>query len=151
MTALRAIPDLTLAILCVIGIGAGAGTLALSIYYAAAISKMLGDLFVTAPQRPVEALTATGASRLQIAFYGLLPLTRSDLLSCGSYEFESAIRTSVIIGAGGIGQALYNARQLFFHQTMMAYVLVTWLPAMGFDALNTRLRPSYGLERGALA
>lgn len=43
LTALRAIPDLTLAILCVIGfgIGAGAGALALSIYYAAAISKML--------------------------------------------------------------------------------------------------------------
>src|SRR5205807_8877887 len=50
LTSFRAIPDLTLAILCVIafGLGPGAGTLALALYYTAAISKIFADLFASA-------------------------------------------------------------------------------------------------------
>ena len=145
LTALRAIPDLTLAILCVIGfgIGAGAGALALSIYYAAAISKMLGDLFVTAPRRPVEALTATGASRLQIALYGLLPLTRSDVLSYGSYEFESAIRASVIIGAvggGGLGSELVGSLAEMDYHRVTTQILALVLVIVVFDKATVWLR-----------
>ena len=31
-----------------------------------------------------------------------------------------------MIGAGGIGQALFEAQQLFFYKQMMAYLLITW-------------------------
>jgi phosphonate transport system permease protein len=150
LTALRSIPDLTLAILCVIGfgIGAGAGTLALGIYYAAAVSKMLGDLFVTAPRRPIEALAATGASRLQIAFYGLLPLTRSDLLSYGSYEFESAIRASVVIGAvggGGLGSELIGSLAALDYHRVTTQILVLVLLVAVFDKLTVWLRRYPGM------
>src|ERR1041385_306603 len=145
LTAVRAIPDLTLAILCVItfGIGVGAGTLALSIYYAAAISKMMGNLFTTAPPRPIEALTATGASRLQIALYGLLPSTCSDLLSYGSYECESAIRTSVIVGAvggGGLGSELVGSLAALASHRVATQVLALVLVIAIFDRLTVWLR-----------
>jgi phosphonate transport system permease protein len=111
---LRAIPDLTLAILCVIlfGLGPGAGLVALTLYYTAAVSKVFGDILRTAPRAPVEALATSGASGVQIALFGLLPLTGRDLLSYGAYTFECAVRASVVVGAvggGGIGTELIGS------------------------------------------
>ena len=105
-TLLRAIPALTLAILCVsgVGIGPGAGMLALGLFYSAAIGKIYADLFRTADQEPIDALSATGAGRLAVFFFGPMQLRMKDLLSYGSFEFESAMRASVIVGAvGGTG------------------------------------------------
>jgi len=45
-----------------------------------------------------------------------------------------------MIGAGGIGQALFLAQQLFFYKTMAAYVAITWLIVLIIDALSDRLR-----------
>jgi len=108
LTAFRSIPDLTLAILCVVvvGIGPSAGMLALAIFYSAAVGKIFADLFRSADPAPIEALRATGAGRLAVALFGHLPLRLKDILSYGAYEFESAVRASVIVGAvggGGLG------------------------------------------------
>ncbi len=107
-TLLRSIPDLTLAILCVIGvgIGPGAGMVALGLFYSAAIGKMYADLFRSADPEPLESLRSTGAGRLAVVLYGHLQLRLKDLLSYGAYEFESMMRASVIVGAvggGGLG------------------------------------------------
>lgn len=147
LTAIRAIPDLTLAILCVIsfGIGVGAGTLALAIYYAAAVSKMFGDLFATARRNPVDALRAIGATRLQLGMWALLPLTESDLLSYGSYEFESAIRASVIIGAvggGGLGSELVGSLAALDYHRVTTQLLALVLVIAVFDSVNVWLRRS---------
>jgi phosphonate transport system permease protein len=85
-TLLRSIPDLTLAILCVIGvgIGPGAGMLALGMFYSAAIGKVYADLFRSATPEPIEALRSTGAGRLPVVLFGHLPLRLKDLLSYGA-------------------------------------------------------------------
>jgi ABC-type phosphate/phosphonate transport system permease subunit len=53
-----------------------------------------------------------------------------------------------MIGAGGIGQALYNA-QLFFYDQMMAYVLITWATVERLDATAARMGDSrsIGMQR----
>lgn len=58
LAAFRAVPDLTLAILCVVvfGLGPGAGMIALALFYTGAVSKMFGDLMRTAPPGPIQAL-----------------------------------------------------------------------------------------------
>ena len=63
LSGIRAIPDLTLAIFCVIfvGVGPAAGMIAMAIFYTAAVGKIFGDLFRTADNGPLEALRATGA------------------------------------------------------------------------------------------
>src|ERR1700761_4952919 len=132
LAAFRAIPDLTLAILCVIlfGIGPGAGLVALALYYTAAVAKMFSDILRTAPRRPLDALAGTGASRLQIALYGLIPLKQGDLLSYGAYEFESALRASVVIGAvggGGLGSELVGSLASFDFRHVSTLLLVLLL------------------------
>jgi phosphonate transport system permease protein len=130
LAALRSIPDLTMAILCVIlfGVGPAAGMLALAIYYSAVVAKIFADVLRTAPRAPQEALRAIGASRLQVAFYALLPLKRADLLTYGSYELESALRASIIVGAvggGGLGSELVGSLSaLDFHRVTTLIILL---------------------------
>ncbi|MDE2571845.1 MAG: phosphonate ABC transporter, permease protein PhnE [bacterium] len=114
LSALRAIPDLTLAILAVVivGLGPPAGMAALAAFYTAMVGKVFAELFLAAPPAPLGSLRATGASRLSVALFGLIPLTLPDLLTFGAYSFECALRASVIVGAvggGGIGTELVGA------------------------------------------
>jgi len=148
LTGLRAIPDLTLAIFCVIafGIGPGAGLLAVAIFYSAALGKVLADLFHTAPQGPLEALRSTGAGRMQTAVYGLLPLKLSDVITYGSYEFECAVRSSVIVGAvggGGLGAELVGTLSAFDFQRSATIILMLVILVALIDqaALQMRRRP----------
>lgn len=143
--ALRAVPGLTLAILCVIlfGIGPGAGMTALAIYYTAGMAKMFADLLRTAPQAPLQALRAAGASRPQTVLFGLLPLKRADLIAYGAYEFECALRASVIVGAvggGGLGGELVGSLAAMDFRRVATQILVLVSLAAVFDAVALQLR-----------
>ena len=145
LAGFRAIPDLTLAIFCVVlfGLGSGAGMLALALYYMGAVAKMFGDLLRTAPAAPVAALRATGANRAQIALFGLLPLKSADLLTYGSYEFESAVRASVIVGAvggGGLGSELVGTLAGLDYQRTTTLIIILILIVSGIDRLTVALR-----------
>jgi phosphonate transport system permease protein len=150
LTSFRSIPDLTLAILCVVlvGLGPAAGTLALTLFYSAAMGKIFADLFASADPCPIEALRATGATRIMVAFYGLLPLRLKDLLTYGGYEFESAIRASVIVGAvgaGGIGTELVGSLNMTdYHRATTLIILLVVLIA-SIDLLVWYVRRRAGL------
>lgn len=145
LASLRSIPDLTLAILCVVllGLGPAAGTLALALFYTAALGKIFADLFSSADPGPIEALQATGATRSMVALYGLLPLRLKDLLTYGGYEFESAIRASVIIGAvgaGGIGTELVGSLNMTDYHRATTLIIMLVLLIASIDMLVWYLR-----------
>ncbi|MGC2741792.1 MAG: ABC transporter permease subunit, partial [Candidatus Angelobacter sp.] len=148
LTSFRSIPDLTLAILCVVlvGLGPAAGTLALALFYSAAMGKIFADLFSSADPDAIEALHATGATRSMVAFYGLLPLRLKDLLTYGGYEFESAIRASVIVGAvgaGGIGTELVGSLNMtdYHRATTLIIMLVALIASVDVLGLYVRRQP----------
>jgi len=129
LASLRAVPDLTLAIFCVIllGLGRAAGTLALALFYTAALGKIFADLFASADPAPVEALHSTGATRVMVAVFGLLPLRLKDMLSYGAYEFESVIRAATIVGAvgaGGLGTELIGSINQYDYPRVSTLVLM---------------------------
>lgn len=129
LIGLRAIPDLTLAILCVVifGIGPAAGLMALAVFYTAMIGKVSADLFLSAEPGPLDALRATGAPRLAIAVFGLIPLKLGDLLTHGAYSFECAIRAAVIVGAvgaGGLGTELVGTLNTLDYRRTVTLILV---------------------------
>ncbi|HXW61203.1 MAG TPA: ABC transporter permease subunit [Candidatus Acidoferrales bacterium] len=129
LAGVRSIPDLTMAIFCVIvvGLGRGAGLVALIVYYSAAMAKVFGEIFLAADPRPLEALRATGASRISLAAFGLIPVKLSDAVTYGIYELESAMRASVIVGAvgaGGIGAELVGSLNDFHYRRITTLILV---------------------------
>jgi phosphonate transport system permease protein len=145
LAVFRSVPDLTLAILCVIffGIGPGAGVIALMIYYTAAVSKIFADLLETAPRQPLEALVSTGASQLQVVLFGLLPLSRDALHNYGAVAFECALRSSVIVGAvggGGIGTELVGSIAAFDFSRASTQILMLVVLIAALDRIALYLR-----------
>jgi phosphonate transport system permease protein len=136
LATVRAIPDLTLAILFVVivGIGPPSGMLALATFYTAAMGKVFADLFISADREPIEALHATGANSLMVALYGLLPLRSKDLLTYGSYEFESKVRACVIVGAVGAGgmatELMGTINETQYQRTATVIILLVILVAV---------------------
>src|SRR5579872_9613 len=145
LSAVRAVPDLTLAILAVVivGLGPAAGMAALAVFYTAMVGKVFAELFLTAPPAPLAALRATGASRFSIALFGLIPLTLADLLTFGSYSFECAMRASVIVGAvggGGIGTELVGAIDGLDYPRATTLIIVLALLVGALDAVGWFMR-----------
>jgi len=143
--ALRAIPDLTLAILAVvvIGLGPAAGIAALAVFYTAMIGKVFSELLLAAPSAPVDALKATGAGRVSIAAFGLIPLTSRDLLSFGAYAFDCAVRASVIVGAvgaGGLGTELVGAINALDYRRAALLILILVVMVAVVDAFGSLIR-----------
>ena len=80
----------------------------------------------------------------------VLPYADFDatLLERGSGTVSGALLRLLFvpfIGAGGIGQALYNAQQLFFYQQMAAYILITAVIVGAVDYASSRFRQDMGL------
>ena len=145
LTGIRAVPDLTLAILCVVvfGLGAPAGMLALAIFYTAMVGKVFADLFLAADRRPIEALYSTGASRFSVALFGFIPLTLKDLLSVGCYSLECAVRAAVIVGAvggGGLGTELVGTLNGFQFHRAATIIIILIILVMSIDSLSWLLR-----------
>lgn len=108
LSAVRAFPDLILAILFVVAVGpnAFAGVLAIAIGSTGMLGKMFSEIIESIDMEIVEAMQASGANRIQILFYGVFPQIIPEFLSYAIYRFEVDIRASSIlgiVGAGGIG------------------------------------------------
>lgn len=152
LSALRAIPDLTLAILAVVllGLGPAAGIAALTVFYTAMIGKVFAELLLASPRAPVDAIRATGAPRVSVAAYGLIPMMFGDLLTFGMYSFECAMRASIIVGAvggGGLGTELVGAiNALDYHRTTtLILVLIGVIAAVDFFGMLVRRHPRVAL------
>lgn len=108
LDAIRAFPELILALIFVASIGPGAfaGVLAIGISAIGMLGKLYSEVIEGIDMSVIETMQASGANRLQILFYAVLPQVIPEFMSYFLYRFEVDIRASTIlgiIGAGGIG------------------------------------------------
>jgi phosphonate transport system permease protein len=54
-----------------------------------------------------------------------------------------------MVGAGGLGQAIFNAQQMLFYRQLSTYVLVAVALVLAVDALGAQLRGRLRLEQMA--
>ncbi len=142
---LRTIPDLALGLIFVaaVGLGAFAGTLALTIHTATVLGKLLSESVENIDEGVVEAIRATGAGYPQILSFAVLPQILPDLISFTLYRLETNIRAASVlglIGAGGIGYLMNTSFRTFQYQEAAAIVLVLIALVMMVDYLSSRLR-----------
>jgi phosphonate transport system permease protein len=145
MGVVRSIPDLVWALLFVAGIGLGptAGTLALAISYTALLGRVYADVFDETDVRPIEALEALGATRLQIFLFGILPQSRALLTSYTLYSFECSVRSAAVlgfVGAGGLGYEISLSMRLFEFRQVLTLMACFVLLLLLVDLVSRRLR-----------
>lgn len=93
----------------VVGIGPFAGVMALVIHSIGALGKLYSEAIESIDDGPLEAITATGATRLQVILYAVVPQVVPAFISFTLYRWDINVRMSTIIGfvgGGGIGYLL---------------------------------------------
>ncbi|MFB0939863.1 MAG: phosphonate ABC transporter, permease protein PhnE, partial [Paracoccaceae bacterium] len=107
----RSVNSLIWALMLVFILGPGilAGTIAIGLRSIGFCAKLLYEAIEEIDQSQVEAIEATGASRIQKIVYGILPQVMPTIAGVGIYRWDINIRESTIlglVGAGGIGLQL---------------------------------------------
>lgn len=98
-----------LVLICAAWVGAGpfAGVLALMLNNIPNLGKLFSETIEEIDSGPVDAITATGANRLQTLVFAIVPQLVPKFLAFILYQWDINIRMSTVIGfvgGGGIGQ-----------------------------------------------
>ena len=145
LDVLRSVPDLVIGIAFIVAVGVGplAGVMALAINTGGVLGKLFSEAVETVAPGPVEGVRATGATRLQEIVWGVLPQVAPLWTSYGLYRFESNARSATVlglIGAGGIGQLLFESLQAFRFSETSAMVIVIVAAVTLIDLLSQLMR-----------
>ncbi|MEZ5909106.1 MAG: ABC transporter permease subunit [Hyphomicrobiaceae bacterium] len=118
-----------------VGLGPLAGVLALFVHNTGIIAKLFSEAVEAIDPRPVEGIRATGATRLQEVIFGVIPQVLPMWSSLTLYRFETNVRSATvlgIVGAGGIGQSLYeNIRSFNYSETSTIIIIVLAVMLIG--------------------
>ena len=126
-----------------VGLGPFPGVLAVVTYTTMTLAKLYSEAIEGIEPGAVEAITATGASRLQVLRYGILPQVIPLFASYVLYRLESNIRAATIlgfVGAGGIGFYIQTYLRMINYPAAAAVLLVLVAMVMGVDFASSRLR-----------
>src|SRR5580704_11687885 len=141
----RAVPDLVWALLFVTAVGLGPfpGALALAVHSVGMLGRLFAEVIEDMDMGPVEALTPTGAGRLQVFTHGVVPSVLPSLTGIALYRLDENIRSSLVlgfVGAGGIGFELLSAMNLFQYRLVSLYLIVTFVLVLAAERLSALVR-----------
>jgi phosphonate transport system permease protein len=142
---LRSVPDLVVGAIFVAAVGLGpfAGVMALAINTGGVLGKLFSEAVESIDHAPVEGVRATGAAPLQEIAWGVLPQVAPLWTSYALYRFESNARSATVlslIGAGGIGQPLFDSINSFAFDQTSAIVVVIVVAVSAIDLLSQLIR-----------
>ena len=124
----RSLHPVIVAILFVkaVGFGALAGVLALTVASIGFIGKLFTEAIEEISLKQVEAVRASGAPFFSVLMFGVMPQVFSRFIGFATYQLDSNLRNSTmvgIVGAGGIGGTLFAAFQRFDYDFVCAILI----------------------------
>jgi len=141
----RAVPDLVWALLFVTAVGLGPfpGGLALAVHSIGMLGRLFAETIENIDMGPIDALSLTGASRLQVFSHGVVPTVLPALLGIGLYRLDENIRSSLVlgfVGAGGIGFQLLTAMNLFQYREVSLLLIVIFVVVFAAERFSAICR-----------
>ena len=108
LSAIRAFPELILAVILIVpfGLGPFTGALAIGIHSIGTLGKLSSEVIEGVDSGPIEAIGAAGGTLALQMRYGIVPQAMPTIVAYWLYRFEINIRASAVlglVGAGGIG------------------------------------------------
>ncbi|GKU34781.1 phosphate-import permease protein PhnE [Mycobacterium montefiorense] len=145
VVVIRGIPELVLAVVFVVitGLGAVAGTLALTVGSIGLLGKLVADSLEEIDPGPQQAIRATGAGRWQVFAAGTLPQAAPSFVGHVLYQLDVNIRAATllgIVGAGGIGFDLLSGAQILEFGLVTTILLMVFVTVLAVEALAVWLR-----------
>jgi phosphonate ABC transporter permease subunit PhnE len=148
LNATRSIEPLVMVIIFVVWVGIGpfAGALALALHTIASLSKLYSEQVESIQSGPLEAVTATGANRIQTIVYAVVPQIIPPYISFTMYRWDINVRMSTIIGfagGGGIGFLLQQNINLLNYRAAAVQMLAIAIVVASMDYISSVLRERF--------
>jgi phosphonate transport system permease protein len=148
LNIVRSIEPLIWAIIAVLWVGLGpfAGVIALTVHSIAALGKLYSESIESIDPGPIEAVTATGANRLQTIMYAVVPQVLPPFISFTIYRWDINVRMSTIIGAvggGGIGFLLIQWIRLLDYRSAGIAVWFIAITVAVLDYVSAEVRERF--------
>jgi phosphonate transport system permease protein len=145
MDILRSVNELVLGTIFLVAVGLGpfAGVMALALHTMGVLGKLFSEAVEAIDPRPVEGVRATGAGKLQEVVWGVIPQVAPLWTSYALYRFESNSRSATVlglIGAGGLGQLLFESINSFNYGQTAAIAIVIVVAVSVIDLMSQVLR-----------
>ena len=142
---LRSVEPLIMAILFAVWVGIGpfAGVLALTVHSIAALGKLFSEQVESIDFGPVEAITATGATQIQVVLFAVVPQVFPQFLALTFYRWDINVRMSTIIGfvgGGGIGFLLQQWINLLQYNQAGTALLAIACVVITLDVISAKIR-----------
>ena len=141
----RAVPELVWAMILVFVFTQGTlpGVIALAIHNGGILGKLGSEIVEGLDTRPMRALRSTGAGRMQVLLYGVLPEALPKFITYLFYRWEVIIRTTIVVGfvaAGGLGTE-FRLAMSHFKFTEVTLILFWYLALVLFvDLVSAQMR-----------
>jgi phosphonate transport system permease protein len=144
-TVIRSIDVLIVVIIMVIlfGLGNAAGVFGLAFHNIGVMGKLYSEAIEGIDAGPVEAITATGATRFQVIWTAVLPQLFNPFISFTIYRLDTNVRLAPIlglVGGGGIGVALFQNIQLLRYPQAGTIILLIVITVAAMDFLSAQIR-----------
>ncbi len=141
----RAVDGLIVAIIAVkaVGVGPLAGIIAISFKTIGFFSKLLAEDLEDINMGAMEAVEATGASKLQSIIYAVVPQVVPRFIGLTVYRWDINIRASTIIGivgAGGLGTLLLRAFSRYEYSYVATILLAIIVVVLAGEAFSAYIR-----------
>jgi phosphonate ABC transporter permease subunit PhnE len=146
-TIMRSIDVLIVVIvlLAIFGPGNAAGVFGLAFHNIGVMGKLYSEAIESIDAGPLEAITATGANRVQVIWAAVLPQITNPFISFTIYRLDTNVRLAPIlglVGGGGIGLDLFQAIQISQYGAagLIIFMIVVTVAAMDFISAQVRKR-----------
>jgi phosphonate transport system permease protein len=146
-TIIRSIDVLIVVIICAVllGIGSAAGVVGLAFHNVGVLGKLYSEAIEGIDQGPLEAITATGANRVQVIWTAVIPQIVNPYISFTIYRLDANVRLAPIlglVGGGGIGILLFQSINLLEYGAagLIIFMIVVTVAAMDFASSQIRKR-----------
>ena len=117
--------------------------MALFVHNTGLFSKLYSEAVEAIDPRPVEGIRATGARRIPEIIFGVIPQVVPLWSSFALYRLETNVRSMTtlgIVGAGGIGQTLYESIRSFQYAETAAQMIIVIASVVIMDMISASLR-----------
>lgn len=132
-----------LLLIAIIGPGVFAGIIAIAIRSIGFCAKLLYEAIEEINENQVEAITATGASRLQVMVYGIVPQIMPAFAGIAVFRWDINIRESTVlglVGAGGIGLQLSASLNVLAWPQVTLILLVILIAVVIGEWVSAKVR-----------
>lgn len=127
----RSVPELVWAMMIIFIFKPGLlpGALALALHNFGILGKLWAEVVEDMDPRPIRNLATAGASKIEILFYGILPIVLPRFLTYILYRWEVIMRTTIVVGfvgAGGLGMD-FKLAMSYFDYTQITLLLLCYM------------------------